>query len=150
VQADVRLAPGNSGGPLADVQGRVIGINSMVAGGLGLAVPSNAVQRFLGAGGARPRLGVTMQPVVVPAGGGATLAGLLVLEVAAESAAEAAGLIVGDILIGTGMARFDGPQSLLQALDQAAASGGLQLDVLRGGRQIRVEAMLSVPRQEAA
>lgn len=49
VQATVRLAPGNSGGPLADAQGRVIGINSMVVlGGLGLAVPVNAVRDFLG------------------------------------------------------------------------------------------------------
>lgn len=47
VQADVRLAPGNSGGPLADAQGRVIGINSVIAGGLALAVPSKAVERFL-------------------------------------------------------------------------------------------------------
>ena len=48
VQADLRLAPGNSGGPLADVHGRVVGINSMVAGGLALAVPSDDVQRFAG------------------------------------------------------------------------------------------------------
>ena len=47
VIADVRLAPGNSGGPLADACGRVVGINSMVAGGLALAVPSNAVRQFL-------------------------------------------------------------------------------------------------------
>lgn len=47
VRADVRLAPGNSGGPLADAAGRVIGINSMIAGGLALAVPSNTVARFL-------------------------------------------------------------------------------------------------------
>lgn len=47
VQADVRLAPGNSGGPLADAQGRVIGINTVIAGGVALAVPSNVVERFV-------------------------------------------------------------------------------------------------------
>ncbi|MDQ6700769.1 MAG: trypsin-like peptidase domain-containing protein [Acidobacteriota bacterium] len=47
IQADVRLAPGNSGGMLADVCGRVIGINTMIAGGIGVAVPSNAVESFL-------------------------------------------------------------------------------------------------------
>jgi serine protease Do len=45
--ADVRLAPGNSGGPLADAQGNVVGVNSMVVGGLGWAVPSDVVERFL-------------------------------------------------------------------------------------------------------
>ena len=39
IQADVRLAPGNSGGPLADVGGAIVGLNAMVAGGLALAVP---------------------------------------------------------------------------------------------------------------
>jgi len=48
VVADVRLAPGNSGGPLADAAGYVVGINSMIARGLALAVPSSAVAAFLG------------------------------------------------------------------------------------------------------
>jgi serine protease Do len=45
--ADVRLAPGNSGGPLADAAGRVVGINTMIVGGLGLAIPMPVVQRFV-------------------------------------------------------------------------------------------------------
>jgi len=47
IQADLRLAPGNSGGPLANAHGHVIGINARVAGGLALAVPSSLVARFL-------------------------------------------------------------------------------------------------------
>ena len=47
IGADLRLAPGNSGGPLAGVDGRVVGINTLIAGGLGYAVPVPAVERFL-------------------------------------------------------------------------------------------------------
>ena len=47
IQADLRLAPGNSGGPMADASGRVIGVNAMIAGGLALAVPSRVVQAFV-------------------------------------------------------------------------------------------------------
>ena len=48
LQADVRLAPGNSGGPLADARGRVVGIASMVMSpNIALAVPSHVVQRFV-------------------------------------------------------------------------------------------------------
>ena len=47
IVADVRLAPGNSGGPLVDAQGRLVGINSMVVNGLGVAVPASLVQRFV-------------------------------------------------------------------------------------------------------
>jgi serine protease Do len=50
VIADIRLAPGNSGGPLADAQGRLVGINSMIVDGFGWAVPSNAVAAFLRTG----------------------------------------------------------------------------------------------------
>jgi serine protease Do len=47
IQADVRLAPGNSGGMLADASGRVIGITTMIWNGLALAVPSNEVNAFI-------------------------------------------------------------------------------------------------------
>lgn len=47
IRADIRLAPGNSGGPLADARGRIIGVNTLIANGLGVAVPVTSVMRFL-------------------------------------------------------------------------------------------------------
>jgi serine protease Do len=47
IEADIRLAPGNSGGILADAEGRVIGINTMIYRGLGLAIPSNRAAAFV-------------------------------------------------------------------------------------------------------
>ena len=91
VRADVRLAPGNSGGPLADAAGRVIGINTAIVNGLGLAIPSNAAADFLRRG-PRPALGVTLRPVPF---------GLLLLEVDLNGAAAAASLKPGDVLLGS-------------------------------------------------
>jgi serine protease Do len=52
IRADIRLAPGNSGGPLANSAGEVIGLNTLVAGGLAHAIPVSAVRRFLNETGA--------------------------------------------------------------------------------------------------
>jgi serine protease Do len=47
IHADLRLAPGNSGGPLADAQGHVVGLNAMIVGGLAVAVPSREARQFV-------------------------------------------------------------------------------------------------------
>jgi serine protease Do len=138
VQADVKLAPGNSGGPLADAQGRVIGINTMVAHGVALAVPSNIVERFVERRG-RParRLGVTVEPV------NAAGFGLLILEIEPGSLAENAGLQVGDILTGAGGRPFQAPFDL--ALSLEVSGGVVELDILRGGRTAACEVSLDLP-----
>src|SRR4051812_20137606 len=55
IHADVQLAPGNSGGPLANAYGHVVGINTAIVNGLGMAVPSSVALDFL-EHGARPSL----------------------------------------------------------------------------------------------
>jgi serine protease Do len=133
IEVDVRLGPGNSGGPLADADGRVIGINTMVVQGLALAIPSNIVERFVARRG-KParRLGITVQPV------DAAGFGLLILEVEAGGPARDAGLQVGDILTGSQGERFQAPFDLALLLEVRGGSH-LRLDVLRGGQPLICE-----------
>jgi serine protease Do len=117
IQANLRLAPGNSGGPLADARGRIIGINTMVAGRLALAIPSNAVQDFLSSGPSDSWLGVTVHPVEVPQVTGRGRAfGLVVLEVEPASPAANASLLPGDILLGTEEQSFTSIDDLSRVL----------------------------------
>jgi serine protease Do len=113
IRADVRLAPGNSGGPLADAHGRVIGINTAIVNGLGVAVPANEAAAFLRRG-PRPSLGVTLRPAS---------RGLMILDVEPGGAAASASLRPGDVL----------PMSV-EALELALDSGRetLPLQFLRG------------------
>jgi serine protease Do len=145
IQADIHLAPGNSGGPLADAQGRIIGINSMVAGGIAFAVPSNAVERFLNKDAKAPTLGVTLRSVSMPHEG-KRIFGLLVLGVAVGGSAEAAGIAIGDVLIGSGGQLFANPQDLRQALRHAGAGGRCPIDLIRGGQRIICEVARSASR----
>jgi len=93
VTADVKLAPGNSGGALADVAGRVVGINSMVAAGLALAIPADDVARFM-ADAVAPRLGVRVAPVRA-----GRRAALVVLATETRGAAERSGIVPGDVIL---------------------------------------------------
>jgi len=119
VQADLRLWPGNSGGPLADVHGRVVGINSMVAGGLALAVPVEAVELFAGAAAAPGPLGVTLAPARL--GDGRAVA--VVVAVEPDSRAERAGMLVGDTIAARDVERVRDATSL------AVGRGGMQIVV---------------------
>lgn len=116
IQADVRLAPGNSGGPLANARGQVIGINTLVAGGLGLAVPSNTVARQLANREQRASLGIVVRPVPIPHQGRARL-GLMILEVTKNSSADLASLMPGDLLVGGEGRVFESIEDLEQMLD---------------------------------
>lgn len=140
VQADVAIHPGNSGGPLFDVHGAAIGINSMIAYGLALAVPSWAVLDFVTPATARPRIGVVCEPVRVQpriARGLALAAdeGLLIVALSPHSAADKAGLLIGDVIIGTiGAGQPSTPDPLADVLARATVDDMVRLWILRGGR----------------
>jgi S1-C subfamily serine protease len=149
IQTDAALNPGSSGGALADSRGRVIGINTAVAGvGLGLAVPINdATQRVISelmrdgrvrrayigvAGGPRP-----VPPQARAAAGTATC--IEVVEVVAGSPADHAGLRPEDLILavnGTATARVEDLQRLM-----VADLIGVPVDVrvLRAGRPLELE-----------
>jgi len=114
IRADIQLAPGNSGGPLANAQGHVIGINTAIVNGMGVAVPANAALDFLRRG-ARPSLGVVLRPVHL---------GLEILKIEPAGVAAAASLKTGDVILGS----FD---DLSDALD--SGRDVVRLRFFRGG-----------------
>jgi serine protease Do len=154
VVSDVRLAPGNSGGPLANVRGEVVGLNTMIlggiAGGLALAVPTTSVRRFLeGVSSGRGYLGVTARPV--PLASNAGRIGFLVLEIDPQSPAARASLLPGDVLVGAAGVLFHSAEDLEDAL-HAGSDGQIEIEFRRGaGNQIRkVVAQVAVEAVRAA
>jgi S1-C subfamily serine protease len=148
IQTDAALNPGNSGGALADSTGRVVGINTAVAGwGLGLAVPINETTRriidSLVADGRvrRAYLGLVSTPAPLPA----QLAertgrrrGLRVIDVVAGSPADRAGLKAGDLVLEAGRRPVAEAQSLQRLLFADAIGRPLPVTVHRRGAMVDV------------
>ncbi len=148
IQTDAALNPGNSGGALADARGRVVGINTAVAGwGLGLAVPVNdtsrrIVETLLRDGRVRRAyLGLVSSPVPLPAELAARTGqrrGLQVLDVIAGSPADRAGLKAGDLVLEAGREPVAAAQSLQRLLFAEAIGRPLPVTVVRRGAMVDV------------
>jgi serine protease Do len=145
VQSDAYLAPGNSGGPLVNARGEVIGVNAMISRGLSLAIPINIAGAWASGGmrtrRSRSRLGMRVQEAVLlassrdPAG---QEVGLVIAGVASGGPASRAGLLVGDVLLGVAGEPVEDAASLRDAL--ARAGDPVRLRVMRGGEVREVEA----------
>jgi serine protease Do len=145
------LPRGSSGGPLVDVEGRLLGLNAVrLEGGLILAVPATAKIKeraeALGRGEAptAPRLGVAIAPPRVArrlrrAVGLPERSGLLVRAVEDGSPAAAAGIEPGDLLAAAGGRELDGVDVLYEVLDELAEGDSVELIVVRGTEERPVD-----------
>jgi serine protease Do len=152
IQSDVALAPGNSGGPLLNARGEVVGINAMILGRLALSIPSNTAIAWLAGKEQRPRLGVRVLPVELPASlrranPGTQETGLMIAAVEGDGPAGRAGLLVGDVLLGLDDETPHDVESLLDAI--ARAGDAVRLRVMRGGRISFMDVNLGAPGRAA-
>ncbi len=156
IQTDAALNPGNSGGVLANSAGRMVGVNTAVAGiGVGLAVPINTTTRalittlmthgrvrraWLGLAGAQSPL----PPQLVAKLG--RRSGLRVAQVIAGSPADQAGLRVGDIVVAVGGEDIVSSTAIQRLMVEHAIGRRLEITVWRNGALVDV---IAVPRELA-
>ncbi|MFL6013880.1 MAG: S1C family serine protease [Gaiellaceae bacterium] len=151
IQTDAALNPGNSGGALADGLGRVVGINTAVAGvGLGLAVPVNAATRKID--GAlmsdgryrRAWIGIAGGPRPLPPRLATSLAqrgGVEIVEVVADSPAWRAGLRAEDLIVAVDGSAVEGVDDLMRVMTGDLIGSWVRLDVIREGVRRSVDVM---------
>jgi serine protease Do len=150
IQTDAAVNPGSSGGPLVNVDGRVIGINTAIIGesyrGFSFAVPSNVVRRVCEQIRAQGRvdrgwLGVELRdlvPSVLTSDARPDLTGVYVNDVVADqrygpSPAAVAGIQRGDIIVSWNGSAVDRKERLIQQVGQTAIGSTVDVEVIRAG-----------------
>jgi S1-C subfamily serine protease len=149
IQTDAPLNPGNSGGPLLDAGGQVVGINTaiiLLAQGLCFAVPSNTaafvIEEILSYGRVRRAyLGIAVEEVLFPASvaranGLTALRGLALQSLANGGPAARAGLQRGDIIVGFAGKPVESVADLHRLLNRDAIDAPLEMEVLRRGSRV--------------
>jgi S1-C subfamily serine protease len=159
IQTDAAINHGNSGGPLVNLAGEVIGINTLivrnsgngdVAEGLGFAIPVNTAQavaqQIIQQGYfARPYMGVSFQsvtPQVAARYGLPVEWGVYVTQVSSGSPAGQAGLQVGDIITRVGEVALDETHSYINTLYSHKPGEQVGLTVVRDGQAIQLQITL--------
>jgi serine protease Do len=149
IQTDAALNPGNSGGALADGKGRVVGINTAVAGvGLGLAVPINTATRQIVAAlmtegrFRRAYLGIAGGPRPLPPRLARTLgrtSGVEVVQVVEGGPADLAGLRPEDLIVELDGSAIEGMDDLQRVVVNELIGRTVRAGVVREGREIEIE-----------
>ncbi len=150
LQTDAPLNPGNSGGPLLDDRGEVVGINVAIlrgAQGIGFAIPvarALRIYRILRSGGGvvRGTIGVELQPLTPALLGALGLPderGALVADVRPGGPAERAGIRRGDLLRSVGTEAVGSAEGFERRIRESAPGARLRVGLLRDGRALEVE-----------
>ena len=149
IQTDAALNPGNSGGALADGRGRVVGINTAVAGvGLGLAVPINAATRRIVAAlmtegrFRRAYLGIAGGPRPLPPRLARELgrkSGVEIAQVVEGGPADRAGMRAEDLIVELGGTPIEGMDDLQRVVVSEVIGRAVRAKVVRGGRERELE-----------
>jgi len=144
IQSDVGLAPGNSGGPLLNADGQVVGINAMIFGGdLSVAIPSSVVKGWLAELPARRvTLGIEILTTELPTSlrsVAAQASGIMVVGIRQERQARYSDLFIGDILLEVAGKTVKDNAALLETLATSHESERLAVKLLRGGAIVEME-----------
>jgi serine protease Do len=159
IQTDAAINQGNSGGPLVNLAGEVVAINTLiirnsnsgtVAEGLGFAIPINTArfvsEQLIQKGYvSRPYLGISWQPITPRVAAVYNLPvqyGVYITDVASKSPANQSGLQAGDIITGIDKTSLDDTHSYINTLFQYAAGDTITLTIMRNGKQAEVQVTL--------
>jgi S1-C subfamily serine protease len=156
IQTDAAINSGNSGGPLVNLNGEVIGLNTLIVRsdgrttveGLGFAIPSNIVRTLADEwidGVRRPSLGVefeTLDPMTAREEGRDRGIGAVITQIAPGSGAEKAGLRVGDLVVAIDGVSLDLDHSLVDLLWSYRSGDTVRLTIERGTEQQQIDVRL--------
>ncbi|MCE9498979.1 MAG: trypsin-like peptidase domain-containing protein [Leptospira sp.] len=157
IQTDASINQGNSGGPLLDINGQVVGINRMIASqsggsvGIGFAIPINEAKNVMDKlkSGKKitgtPFLGVGLDPVTDEVKDGLGLPntkGALVLRVEPESPAESAGLRRFDVIVKIEDKETANPNDVINIVRNSESGKTISIEVIRGGKTMTFKAKL--------
>lgn len=143
LQTDAAINEGNSGGPMFDVNGRVIGINTAIVAGantVGFAVPIDLVKSAMAdlqqkGHVARGFVGVVSQPMDEALAKSLGAKGALVAEVMAGAPAAKAGLVAGDVVTRVGAQAVTGPEELTRAIGSQKPGDKVDVTFVRDGKE---------------
>lgn len=156
IQTDASINPGNSGGALIDLKGELIGINSMIVSrsggniGIGFAIPVNMAESIMAqilefGEVRRGLLGVSIGDMSADDAevlGGDATEGALVLEVVADSAAEQAGIEVGDVIVSVDEKPVGSASELRATIGLKRSGDSVRIELIRDGKRIQIKAEL--------